>query len=383
MKKGNFFYSLGLILSVLFNFSTAQSQFMMNTSIHNAYDDNVNNNYLNTFDRLTQFSLQSGYDFNNENYNVQIFYLGSFNYYKNIIARTFHTHSTGLVYSKLYGEEMETALNVGANYNLRIGREEFSYFDNSQYIGYVNVKHQLAERAFGKLGYRIKYLAYEEQELVDLNNLENYFFAQVMNFLPSRTTLAFEANLGVKTYTNAPPETTTIISGMGRRRSTVDDSKPSVIQLSGNARIAQSIFDETGISVTAGYQKNLQQETRYLSSGYIVSDDDLFDDNYGYEGASVDAALTQILPWSMMARISFAYQNKNYMNRPAYDLLDSIKSNQRVDNVSSLSIILEKEFGWLKGFSVSLLYDFIRNESNDDFYNYKNNVFAISFDLGF
>jgi hypothetical protein len=365
---------------VLISFSIAQSQFVLNTGIHNAFDDNVNNNYLNTFDQLTQFSVHSGYDFNNENYNLQLFYLGSFNYYKNIIARTFHTHSTGLVYSKLYGEESETALNVGANYNLRIGREDFAYFDNSQYVGYLNVKHQLSERTFGKLGYRIKYLGYKE--LADLNNIENYFFAQVMNFLPSRTTLAFEANLGVKTYTNAPPETTAVTSGMGRRSSTVDDSKPSVIQLSGNARIAQSIFDETGISVTAGYQKNLQQETRYLSSGYIVSDDDLFDDNYGYEGPSFEATLTHILPWSMMGKVSFNYFNKKYVNRPAYDLSDNIKSDERVDNVYTISIILEKEFHLLNGFTVSLLYDYIRNASNDDFYDYKNNVWAISFDLG-
>jgi len=108
----------------------------------------------------------------------------------------------------------------------------------------------------------------------------------------------------------------------------------------------------------------------------------LFDDNYGYEGASFDAALTQILPWSMMAKISFLYQNKNYVNRPAYDLLDNIKSNERVDKVSSFSFILEKEFGWFNGFAISLMYDYIRNKSNDDFYNYKNNVCAISFDFG-
>ncbi|MDI6780475.1 MAG: hypothetical protein QME25_09910 [Bacteroidota bacterium] len=61
---------------------------------------------------------------------------------------------------------------------MRIGREDFTYFDNSQYVGYINVKHQLSERTFGKLGYRIKYLGYEE--LSDLNNIENIFFAQIL-----------------------------------------------------------------------------------------------------------------------------------------------------------------------------------------------------------
>jgi hypothetical protein len=65
-----------------------------------------------------------------------------------------------------------------------------------------------------------------------------------------------------------------------------------------------------------------------------------------------------------MAKISFLYQNKNYVNRPAYDLLDNIKSNERVDKVSSFSFILEKEFGWFNGFAIS-------------FYNYKNNVCAM------
>lgn len=381
MDKSKLIYLIGITVSIILGISETQSQFLLSTSIHNAFDDNVNNNYLNTYDRLTQFSLQTGYDFEGERKNFQVFYIGTYNYYRNVIARSFHTHSTGLVYTKLYGEESETALNLGANYNLRIGREDFTYFDNSQYIGYLNIKHQLSERTFGKLGYRIRYLTYKE--LSDLNNLENYFFAQLTNFFPSRTTLALEANLGIKSYTNAPPETTVINPGMGRGKSTIKDNNPSVIQLAGNIRIAQSIFDETGLSIAGGYQKNIQQETRYLSSGYIISDDDLFDDNYGYEGPSFEATLTQVLPWLMMGKVSFNFMNKNYVNRPAYDLSDNIKSNERIDNVYMVSLILEKEFNLLNGFTISLMYDYIRNVSNDDFYNYKNNVWAISFDLGF
>lgn len=381
MKKINLANLILVFLTLLILTLNAQSQFMLNTSIHSAFDDNVNNNYLNTYDMFTQFSLQSAYDIEGESKNLQIFYIGSYNYYRNVIARSFHIHSTGLVFTKLFGKESETTLNIGGNFNLRRGREMFTYFDNNQYIAYINIKQPLSERAFGKLGYRVRYLAYNE--LNELNNLENYFFAQMLNFFASKTTLALETNLGIKTYTNAPPETISTSAGMGKGKYIIDDSNPSVIQLAGNIRIAQSIFDKTGLSLAFGYQRNLQQETRYLPSGYIISDDDLFDDNYGYEGPGFEATLTQILPWSMMGKVSFNYLHKKYVNRPAYDLLDSIKADVRVDKVSYLSVIIEKEFFWLNGLTVSLMYDFIRNTSNDEFYNYKNNVWAISFDLGF
>lgn len=381
MKNTKTFCFISITICLFLFISTAKSQLIINTSIHNAFDDNVNNNYQNTYDRFTQLTLQAGYDFESENRNIQLFYIGAYNYYQNIIARSFFIHSTGVVYSKLFGEESDKILNIGGNYNARIGREEFSYFNNSQYIGYINFKYPLMESSFGKLGYRLKYLSY--QELSELNNLENYFFAQFMSFFSTRTTLALEANLGIKSYTNAPPETTSLNYGMGKGKTSIDNSNPSVIQLGGNIRVAQSIFDYTGLSFAAGYQTNLQQETRYLAPGIILSDDDLFDDNYGYEGPSFEATLTQVLPFSIMGKVSFNYLNKTYVNRPAYDLLDSIKANTRIDKVYFLSLLIEKEFPILNGLTVSLMYDFIRNASNDEFYDYKNNVWAISFELGF
>ncbi len=118
----------------------------------------------------------------------------------------------------------------------------------------------------------------------------------------------------------------------------------------------------------------------------MISDDEIFDDNYGYEGTSFEITLTQILPWSMMSSLSTSYGNKNYVNRPAYDLNDNIISNKRVDKLFVTSFMLEKTFsvsGFINSFSISLLYDYIDNNSNDLFYKHNNNVGAVNFEVGF
>lgn len=383
MKSTNIYTSIGIVFLFLLITQPAFTQFQLSTSIHTSYDDNISNNHLNIKDKVAQFSLSSAYDFTSEESNTQLFYMGSFNYFNKAIDRTFNAHSAGLVYTNLFGEDLESALNLGGTYNTRSNRSSYTLINYNQYTAYINAKHYLGERVVGKLGYRLKYLGYEE--LQELSNLENYGFAQVTTFLPSKTTLIFETGLGLKTYTNAPPETLSTI-GSGRPRQTLNETSPSVIQFIGTVRAAQSIFENTGLSFAMQYQKNLQEETRYLSSGYMISDDEIFDDNYGYEGTSFELTLTQILPWSMMSSLSASYGNKNYVNRPAYDLNDNIISNQRVDKLFVTSFMLEKTFstsGFINNFSISLLYDYIDNNSNDLFYKHKNNVGAINFEFGF
>ena len=69
-------------------------------------------------------------------------------------------------------------------------------------------------------------------------------------------------------------------------------------------RAGQSIFENTGLSMTAQYQWNIQKESRYLVSEYgSISDDAIFDDHYGYEGLQISAMLTQVLPFDARVRI--------------------------------------------------------------------------------
>jgi hypothetical protein len=157
-------------------------------------------------------------------------------------------------------------------------------------------------------------------------------------------------------------------------------STGNVFQVSVSTRVAQSLFDITGLSIGAKYQKNITDETRYISSGTVLSGNDIFEDIYAYEGPTVEAMLTQQMPWNIRVNASASYQYKKYRNRPAYDLNQVVISSERIDKVTDITFSLEKDFKHI-GFGV--YYTYVNNISNDTYYNFKNNIITIGVNAGF
>ncbi len=297
-----------------------------------------------------------------------------------IKCRNVH-HSIGLAHSHLLGEELQTQLNAGLTCNLRRNRASYTFYDHQQVSAYVNLKHYLAERSLSRVSYSFRYLSFDE--LSDFNYVEHYGFAQLTQSFTTKTTLILEADLGTKIYTSANLEETASMSrGRGHGGRVVAASRPKVTQFAGIARLGQSLVAGTGLSLTAQYQINLQKDSRYLSSEYgVISDDELFDDHYGYEGPQVNVMLMQLLPAGMVMKISGGTQQRKYSERPAYDLDGNQLAGERADTRRVLSMQLEKNFKTL-GFSLGLAYDSIRNESNDRFYDYTNNALTAQLSFG-
>jgi hypothetical protein len=369
------------LLSLLLGFKAAWAQFSFGARVMTMYDDNVNNNYLGILDKVALLSLQVARDWENETRNTQLFYVGAYNYFDQVRERTFHYHSMGLAHSHLFGEKQQTQLNAGLTYNLRRNRESYTFYDHQQVSAYVNLKHYLAERSLGRFSYSFRYLCFDE--LGDFNYVEHYGFAQLTQSFTTKTTLILEADLGTKIYTSANLEESASLSrGRGYGGRMITATKPKVTQFTGIARLGQGIVAGTGLSLTAQYQLNLQKDSRYLSSAYgVISDDELFDDHYGYEGPQVNVMLTQLLPAGMVMKISGGVQERNYSERPAYDLAGIQIADERADNRRVFSAQLEKTFKSL-GFSLGLAFDYIRNQSNDLFYDYTNNAFAVQLSFG-
>lgn len=337
-------------------------------------DDNAFNNYLQVHDRLTEVSLQGGYDWETENSSTQLLYTGSLNYFTLIPGRTFHQHNADVTYTHISGEE-ETLLSAGGTFTLRRNHEEFSIYDHSQISLQGNIRSYLSDVFLVKGGYVFSSVTFTN--LADLNYLEHSLFLQAALSLPSRTTFILQGDLGFKEYRTANPDTGTGTYQMGARWQSADVAAPGVTQLTGTLRIGQGITEKTGISLTGQYQVSLRKESRYLAlEDGILTDDELFDDHYGYEGPMASVMLTQMLPADFRIRAYGSVQERRYSNRPAFDLQGLQVASQRIDTRSTISLSLDKGFPSL-GLLASLVYDRITNTSNDAFYSYRNDALSV------
>jgi len=379
MERSKIFYLIGLtmVFLMLFVFTPGSfAQFSLNSALNVSFDDNIFNNYESTHDQVSELYLGLSNDFDTEKSNLQLYYDGSLSYYRKNVSRTFHQHTAGISYSNVFGKNINTTLNLGAYFDAVFNRTVYSYLDTRNVSAFGNIKHYLSKRVAGLLGYRFGYIMFKE--FPDLNYIDNNVITRVTGYLPSKTTLSIESDLVIKTYT----EIFEMGSGQGRHGQSRmrSSSNESVIQIAVSGRIAQSMFELTGLSGGVKYQKNITDESRFVSTGTVLSVNDVFEDYYAYEGPVVDVSITQGLPWNIMANVSVSYQYKKYRNHPAYDLNQVEISGERIDKVTAVALSLEKDFNNL-GFGI--YYTYLNNISNDAYYNFRNNVFTVGLNAGF
>lgn len=372
-------YYIGFIFIFTLLSGSVLSQFSLSTGLNMSYNDNINSNYESLSDEVSEFFMESSYSFPMKNKSFEIYYEGSFNYFRRNVNRTFHEHSAGLVYSSSFGKKLNSSFNTGASYHLSLNRDEYTYLDYNGASAFAEYRTYVSKRVSWQAGYSFNYFSYNE--LPDFDNFQNYVSTSIKGFLPSRTTLGFETGFGIKTYIN--PLTSSTVSGMGPGRHKMGNSSAlgeSVMRLDISGKISQAIFDKTGASISAGYTKNLISSERYLVSGNVTGNDNEFDDEYSFEGPFTEASFTQRFPWNMAAVISGSYQQRYFIDRPAYDLNENIISDQRTDKVTGASVQFIKNF---TNFGIRLVYSFVHNSSSDQYYNFKNNIFSLELGAGF
>lgn len=366
--------AMSLLLTFVSTYKVS-AQFDVEANVAGMYDDNINNNYLQIGDKISMLSLNTGYSVSYPDWEIRLFYDGNLNYYQSVIERTNQIHSGNLNVVRYSGEDSENVLNLGLSFGQGFYHDSYSFYNHSTVSASVNYKYVLSETMINKLGYVFRSVSFAE--LGDFSYTEHGVSGNLSFALPTNTTVIAQTDLGAKFY----PLANTTEGSSGVRKGTAS-IMPSVAQLTGMVRVGQSIFEGTGLSLTTRYQWNIQKQTRYLSSSYgVISDDELFDDHYGYEGLQASLMLTQILTESMLLRITGGWQNKTYSTLGAYDLSGGQVADSRIDNRSYVSFFVEKEFDL--GFSLKGAYEFIRNASNDAYYDYRNNAATLQLTVPF
>jgi hypothetical protein len=363
-----------LLAGMLLNIPTS-AQWSAGAYLGTLLDDNAFNNAMQLGDRITELSLQTAYGWETDVSDVQLFYTGTGNFFTLVPSRTFYEHSTGMTYSQLLGANEATLLKTGGSFSIRSNRDEYTVYDHSQLALHLNMRHYLSDLFMLKGGYSFRSAWFAE--LSDFNYAEHVAFLQGAVSLPTKTTVMLQADLDYKKYMTPNADSASVSpggSGKGKQRAIV--STPGVTQLIGTLKIAQGVAQGTGISLTGQYQVSLEKELRYLTfSDGRLTDDELFDDHYGYEGPLGSLLVTQLLPADIRLLISGTVQQRRYSDRPAYDLAGVVVAPQRIDNRFTFSVSIDTPIESL-GLRLTLIYDHIINASNDSFYDYRNNAVA-------
>jgi len=342
-----------------------QAQFYLTTDIEGYYDDNIFNNYLQESDFINAFSGELGYDFETEQNNFEIYYTGFFNRYYKYTDKSTTIHKLGAVNTYLFSE-YDNPLNVGINYAVRINKEDYFIYDFNQVSAYANYMHSISESNKIQLGIIGNRIDYENFSLFSHYQLKA--FLRSINSFESRTSLTFAAEIDQKIY-------------IEKRQS--QGLADEVLQAKLYLQLGQGITDELGLSAYVFLRNNISGGNRYFNSiDYVYYEEELFNDIYSNEGVETGLTLSYLFLPNIMGKITGVYQVRNYTDLPAADEEGNELEEMRKDNQFSAGASLE--FGLskiLSGLYLSLNYNYIKNASNDYYYDYNNQIYAIT--LGF
>jgi len=357
-----------LLLSLLSFFSLnveTSAQLYLTADIAGYYDDNIFNNYLNASDFINTFSGEIGYDFETDHNILEFYYAGFFNRYHEYADKSTNIQKIGVVNTYLFSE-FDNPLNIGVYYTIRNNKEDYYIYDFNQISAYANYMHSISESnkiQFGLIGNRIDY-----ENFPIFSNYQFRAFLRSINNFESRTSLTAAFELDQKKYIESYQN---------------EGLADEILQAKLYLQIGQGITPKLGLSGYAFLRKNLTGGNRFVySADYIFYEEELFNDIYSSDGAETGLTFTYLFLPNIIGKISGIYEKRNYTDLPAADEQGNDLDELRVDNEISLGASLE--FGlsqFINGLYFSINYNYIKNNSNDYYYNYSNQVYAIT--LGF
>ena len=354
-----------LLLSVLFfSASAVFPQITLSSLYESYYDDNIFNNSSKISDFINSLSLGAGYNIQSGNNNIQFYYMNNLNYYQQNIYKSSVNHKIGVVDTYLLTDD-ENPLNIGVNYSFKKNRDYFTLFDFNILSFYANYYHQIGQGDRLLAGYLFVRNRFDNYSM--FSHYENKVFLKFTESFETKTTIIVGAEYDNKNYLNSATE----YSG-----------SQVISQTKYYLHAAQSISDLTGINAHFLLRKNLNNGTRFLTSGdFIFYEEEIFTDNYSNDGYEAGIGMSHYFSSVFKGALNVSYQTNKYLNLPVVDGNGYETSDFRSDKQFYVSLGLNAELSrMINGLYASLTLGFIGNTSNDIFYRYTNHLY--SFGLG-
>jgi hypothetical protein len=362
MKNRILFFAVVHLLTI----NTSFAQFNLYVDYQGIYDDNIFNNSQPISDFINNFSLGSAVNFESEFNNVQIYYEGSLNYFRETTSKSYNSHRIGIVETHLFDID-DNPLNAGLNYSFRNNKDDFKIYDFNQISAYVNYRHSISETDFILPGYVYNRNEYKNFTLFS-HHEHKLFFTWISNF-ETETSLTLNTELNLKKYFE---------------QYDYEDYLNQASQLKFLINLGQSLGERTGMNGYAVIRKNLTDGSRYLlSDSLIYYEEEIFNDIYSYDGIEAGIGLKHLLSDYFELSLEGKYLMRNYVSLPAADINGTELSSLREDKLFGFGAGLNVDLSeMIEGLSFSGSWNYYKNSSNDYYYKYTNQVISASFNYG-
>lgn len=380
--------------------SAAEAQVALNADLYTTYTDNV---FLTASQRGDL--MQSAYiDFDYQlDADLSLYYSGNAHVFSENADLFNHLHSFGASYARPVGAA--GLFFSGASLSLRLDRPLYDYRDFAAGRAFASFEPYLHPALITRLDYTLSYQNF--LNAADYNYREQHFDAQLTHYLPTRTTLQLNGELGLKSYLQetAQPSRNPLL--WGTRLKVAQSLGPNLgLQLAwhhqdilaGQSRYADwfwyapnEIFDEFYKAKTKSkaywYDPDEFYKAPPLSQAYWYDPDELFEDRYSYSGDQWSATLKYLAPLNCELAASFYRESRLYSQRPAYDLAGVLTGGSTTETRHTARLRLARAFyldsTLFQEIALELEWLYRSVASNDAFYDADAHAYSVGVQFGF
>lgn len=360
-------YLPAFLICILFLNYNAFSQFKLDISYEGYYDDNIYNNFEQTEDFVNSFSLSSAFNIESEFNNIQLYYEGNLSSFQKKQIKNSNSHRFGIVETHLFSID-DNPMNAGINYSLRNNKDEFKIYDFNQLSAYINYRHSIIEDNYLMIGYIFNKNNFKNFSL--FSHYEHKGFIRWISNLAEKTSIIASSEFDYKDYL---------------QKYNVSNYANEASLLRFGLSIAKIIGENTRLSIYSEYRKSLTDKSRYLfSNEFIYYEEEIFNDIYSSDGVTIGGAINQYLIDEILLSVEARYLTRNFKALPVADPEGFSLNDLRDDKQYAFGVAAEFDFSFLlDGMSIETSWNYIKNNSNDYFYDYTNNLISASLLFGF
>ena len=371
-----------LSLLILVLLSTSQAQLGVSVQTQSGYTDNSFSNYRSLPDYYTGLEANINNDWIYQKHGVRLYVNGDLGIFQKYNNRNYQNVESGLIFYK-YWSKSNHHLKVGFDIGKRFHTPDYQWFELTETNFYINNKFIINEQTFAYIGFSALLNNYSYLDAFSHHQINLY--TRLSKFFDSGTTLIAEVNLLSKNYLNS--DTTSTIEELPEIVTLGTGKSQQIVSM---LKAAQAITPTTGINVKFLSRNNLSSSVRYLGTydGVYYSDDEIFNDVYGYNSYEFSGKLTKYFPGIVQLSVYSEFQKREYDKRIALDLegLPFPDNRLREDDKFSYGINLKKNFriaNKLQPISITLSWVNIANSSNDPYYDYKSQFITLGISQSF